>query len=61
MKVRVLQIGAGSMGMRRLRDFTARGDVELALFDIRQDRRKRVENHFGIKTFEDFTMLWSES
>ena len=40
MKVRVLQIGAGSMGMRRLRDFTARGDVELALFDIRQDRRK---------------------
>ena len=54
MKVRVLQIGAGSMGMRRLRDFTARGDVELALFDIRQDRRKRVENHFGIKTFEDF-------
>jgi len=37
--LRLLQIGAGSMGSRRLRDLSTRRDVMLALFDERQDRR----------------------
>jgi predicted dehydrogenase len=50
-KIKVLQIGAGSMGTRRMRDLCARGDVEVALFDARQDRRERAQKRFGISTF----------
>jgi predicted dehydrogenase len=53
MKLKVLQIGAGSMGTRRMRDLAARGDVEVALFDMRKDRRERAENRFKIKTFDN--------
>lgn len=41
------------MGTRRMRDLTARGDVEVALFDTRQDRRERAEKRFGISTFDN--------
>ncbi len=51
--MKVLQIGAGSMGSRRLRDLLKRPDVELALFDMREDRRKSAEKRFGIRTFPD--------
>lgn len=51
-KLKVLQIGAGSMGTRRLRDLAARGDVELALLDQRADRRARAAERFGIATFD---------
>lgn len=49
--IRVLQIGAGSMGTRRLRDLCIRSDVTLALFDERQDRRDRAKERFGVVTF----------
>jgi predicted dehydrogenase len=39
-KLRVLQIGAGSMGRRRLRDLKGREDGELALLEKRTDRRE---------------------
>jgi predicted dehydrogenase len=51
-KLRILQIGAGSMGTRRLRDLSKRNDVELALFDGRADRRNRAGQQFGIATFD---------
>ncbi len=40
--LRVLQIGAGSMGKRRLRDLKDRQDVDLALLDTRADRRQQA-------------------
>jgi predicted dehydrogenase len=42
--LRVLQIGAGSMGQRRLRDLKDRDDIELALFELRADRRQRASS-----------------
>lgn len=48
---KILQIGSGSMGTRRLRDLTARGDVEVALYDAREDRRAAAEGRFGISCF----------
>ncbi|MBZ0099992.1 MAG: Gfo/Idh/MocA family oxidoreductase [Taibaiella sp.] len=53
MKNRILQIGAGSMGSRRLRDLSLREDVEIVLYDQREDRRERASNRFGIKTFDN--------
>jgi predicted dehydrogenase len=41
-KLRLLQIGAGSMGQRRLRDLKHRAEVELALLELRDDRRQRA-------------------
>ena len=49
--MKILQIGAGSMGTRRLRDLSARPDVTLALLDERVDRRDRAHARFGIPTF----------
>jgi len=51
--MKVLQIGAGSMGTRRLRDLAARRGVELALLDFREDRRKRATDRFGVTVFPD--------
>jgi predicted dehydrogenase len=51
--MRILQIGAGSMGTRRLRDLSAHQDVTLALLDERADRRDRARDRFGIKTFAE--------
>ena len=50
-RLRLLQIGAGAMGTRRLRDLTTRDDVEVRLFDQRQDRRQRAAERFGVDTF----------
>jgi predicted dehydrogenase len=50
-QIRILQIGSGSMGTRRMRDLTARGDVEIALVDARADRREAAGGRFGIPTF----------
>jgi predicted dehydrogenase len=41
-KLRLLQIGAGSMGQRRLRDLKNREELELALLELRDDRRQRA-------------------
>lgn len=51
MALRVLQVGAGSMGTRRLRDLGARRDVEAALYDAREDRRERARTRFGVPVF----------
>ena len=49
--MRVLQIGAGSMGTRRMRDLSALerpGDpIEIRLLDERADRRERARQQFG--------------
>ncbi len=51
--LKVLQIGAGSMGTRRLRDLSQRADVQLALLDERPARREGVSERFGIPVFAD--------
>jgi len=58
--LKILQIGAGSMGSRRLRDLSRRQDVTLGLYDERPDRRKRAEDRFGVRTFKTFreALLW---
>jgi len=52
-KMRVLQIGTGSMGTRRLRTLSKRHDVSLAVFDRRADRREKAVKSFSIPIFED--------
>jgi predicted dehydrogenase len=52
--LRVLQIGAGSMGGRRLRDLSPRQDVNLALLEARHDRRtKAAARHSGLVVFDN--------
>ena len=50
-KLRVLQIGAGSMGTRRLRDLSPRAEVVLGVCDSREDRRERARQRFPISSF----------
>ncbi len=59
-KLKIVQIGSGSMGMRRLRDLSGRRDVELALFDSREDRRQRVKDQFGIPVFDQLEAAMDE-
>lgn len=60
-RLRILQIGAGAMGTRRLRDLSARADIEVRLFDERPDRRLRAAERFGVHTFDaiDDSLAWS--
>jgi predicted dehydrogenase len=60
-RLKVLQIGAGSMGTRRLRDLHEREDVELAVFDQREDRRAGANSRFGVDTFASLSdaLAWA--
>lgn len=55
--MRVLQVGGGSMGTRRMRDLHGRTDlgepVEVRLMDQRADRRATAHTRFGLETFGD--------
>jgi predicted dehydrogenase len=48
------------MGTRRLRDLSARNDVELAVYDSRPDRLDAAKLRFNIPSFNDFeeAMAW---
>ncbi|MDO8962984.1 MAG: Gfo/Idh/MocA family oxidoreductase [Coriobacteriia bacterium] len=48
--MRILQIGLGSMGKRRLRNLTALGETDIVAFDLREDRRAFAESEYGIRT-----------
>jgi predicted dehydrogenase len=50
--LKILQIGAGSMGTRRLRDLSQRSGVDLRLLDARADRRAAATARFGVQTFD---------
>ncbi|PIR77197.1 MAG: hypothetical protein COU30_03815 [Candidatus Magasanikbacteria bacterium CG10_big_fil_rev_8_21_14_0_10_38_6] len=53
----ILQVGLGSMGKRRIRNFLFHGVNEDSLFgfDLNEERRKEVEEQYGIKTFASFS------
>ena len=57
---RVLQIGAGSMGTRRMRDLSQRNDVCMALFDTRADRLEVAAKKFDVTVFDslDTALKW---
>lgn len=48
--MKVLQIGLGSMGKRRIRNLDALGIKAVTGFDLRDDRRKEVGNKYHIPT-----------
>ena len=49
--LKVLQLGCGSMGTRRLRDLAPRTDVALRLYDARADRRAAAFSRFHVEGF----------
>jgi predicted dehydrogenase len=53
--MRVLQIGLGSMGKRRIRNMQAIGVDEIVAYDLSDERRAAAEDQFGIATVADLT------
>lgn len=53
--MRILVIGLGSMGKRRVRNLQAIGGSDIAGFDIREDRRAESAEKYGITVYSDFT------
>ena len=51
--MKVLVIGLGSMGKRRVRNLIALGGNEIAGFDTREDRCKEAHEKYGITLFSD--------
>lgn len=58
--MKILQIGAGSMGTRRLRDLAEIADIEIEVHDPRPDRLERARERFGVRGFPglDDAMAW---
>jgi len=52
--MKVLVVGLGSMGKRRVRNLQAIGGIEIAGFDVRQDRCAEAQRKYRITTYEDF-------
>ena len=50
-QIRILQIGAGSMGMRRMRDAVKRHEVSLAVYDQHRERGIAAAGSFDIPYF----------
>lgn len=50
--LKILQLGCGSMGSRRLRDLAHRPGIDLRAFDAREDRRHAAQARFGIRIFD---------
>lgn len=59
--MKILAVGAGSMGKRRLRDLShLNGAENLILFEINADRCDQVAALFGIRGFSDFEAALAE-
>ena len=59
-EMRVLVIGLGSMGKRRVRCLQALGVTDDVGFDLREDRRIEAKEAYGITTFEQYEMAMEE-
>src|SRR5262245_37651731 len=57
--MRVLVVGLGSMGKRRVRNLRALGIDEIVGFDPREDRRAEAAGKYQIATFDDFERAMS--
>jgi len=52
--MKLLVVGLGSMGKRRVLNLPAIGGHELAGFDPREDRRTEARSKYGIDVYDDF-------
>lgn len=52
--MKVLVVGLGSMGKRRIRNLLALGRTQITGFDVREDRRNEAEGKYGIRTYDEF-------
>jgi predicted dehydrogenase len=52
--MKILVVGLGSMGKRRIRCLKALGEGEVAGFDLREDRRCEASEKYGIACFSDY-------
>jgi len=52
--MKILVIGLGSMGKRRIRNLSTIGNIRIAGFDSRQDRTEFARKEFNILVFDDF-------
>ncbi|MBD3352539.1 MAG: gfo/Idh/MocA family oxidoreductase [Candidatus Lokiarchaeota archaeon] len=59
-KLKILVIGLGSMGKRRIRNLKALNEDDVIAFDPREDRRKEVAQKFNINTFSSFEDAMNE-
>jgi predicted dehydrogenase len=59
--VKVLVVGLGSMGKRRVRNLQALGLVDLAGVDVRADRRAETESRYKLRTFSGLTAALGEN
>ena len=55
-KIKILVVGLGSMGKRRIRNLQVLNHFALAGFDPRADRRNEASSRYGIATFDSFNM-----
>ena len=59
--MKILQIGLGSMGKRRVRNLQYLGYRDIVAFDIREDRRQEAEVLYGVKTITSYDNVnWAE-
>src|SRR5690348_1643876 len=52
--LKILIIGLGSMGKRRVRNLQYLGLKQIYGFDVREDRKKEAERLYGIKVYSSF-------
>jgi predicted dehydrogenase len=61
MVFKILVIGLGSMGKRRVRNLQKLGYKNIIGFDLREDRCVESKREYGIKTFTNFAFAITES
>ena len=50
--MKILQVGLGSMGKRRIRNFMSLGLKDIVGFDFREDRRQEAQEKYSIKVID---------
>ena len=52
--MKILIVGLGSMGKRRIRNLKRAGVTDIVGFDPREERRQEAEEKYGVKTVASF-------
>lgn len=60
MEEKILVVGLGSMGKRRIRNLQALGYTHIYGFDLRSDRRLEAHEKYGIEVFDNFEIALKE-
>ena len=51
--MKILQVGLGSMGKRRIRNLLSLGYKDITGFDLREDRRKESKSTYNIRNISN--------